>query len=76
MEAARQENDQNGLTAPSRFDLWLQMPKASANAGTESKLRVVQLKSSVTGYTHAALNHGVWSPSGSEDRYTVLPESI
>lgn len=72
----------NGSTAPSRFDLWLQVPKEAQaqTQGLESKLVVRQLlkRLEATGYTHAALTHTVYGcPRVPEDRVdTVLPESI
>jgi RNase P/RNase MRP subunit p30 len=74
------KNDQRGSTAPSRFDLWLQMPKQAQTQDLESKLVVRKLlkRLEATGYTHAALTHTVFGrPRVPEDRVeTVLPESI
>jgi RNase P/RNase MRP subunit p30 len=77
----QQKGNRNGSTAPSRFDLWLQVPKqAQTPQGLESKLVVRQLlkRLEATGYTHAALAHTVFGcPRVPEDRVdTVLPESI
>jgi RNase P/RNase MRP subunit p30 len=77
----QQKRKGNGSTAPSRFDLWLQVPKqAQTPQGLESKLVVRQLlkRLEATGYTHAALTHTVFGcPRVPEDRVdTVLPESI
>ena len=74
------KNDQSGSAAPSRFDLWLQMPKQAQTQDLESKLVVRKLLKRLesTGYTHAALTHTVFGcPRVPEDRVdTVLPESI
>jgi RNase P/RNase MRP subunit p30 len=74
------KNDQSGSTAPSRFDLWLQMPKQAQTQDLESKLVVRKLLKRLesTSYTHAALTHTVFGcPRVPEDRVdTVLPASI